>query len=93
MTENWIGLELSLLTKLTLMGVINPIRAKEFNTTHNTLELFGQAKNKPLIRFPNIRAEQIVCTILLQPYCGISQGWLTVKPLTTKHGRGHCTMR
>jgi hypothetical protein len=30
---------------------------------------------------------------VLQPHCGISQGWSTFKPLTTKHGRGHCTMR
>jgi hypothetical protein len=30
---------------------------------------------------------------VLQLYCGISQGWSTIKPLTTKHGRGHCTVR
>jgi hypothetical protein len=28
---------------------------------------------------------------VLQPYCSISQGWSTFKPLTTKHGRGHYT--
>ena len=30
---------------------------------------------------------------VLQLCCGISQGWSTFKPLTTKHGRGHCTER
>ena len=64
MTENWNGPELSLLTKLTLMGVNNPIRAKECDTTHNSSELLGKAKNKRLIRIPNIRAELIVCTSL-----------------------------
>ena len=29
---------------------------------------------------------------VLQLYCGISQRWTTIKPLTTEHGRGHCTM-
>ena len=41
------------------MGVINPICAKECNTTHNTL---GQVKSIRLIRIPNIWAEQSVCT-------------------------------